>query len=162
MTQTPDSRSNTAVSKWLLAIVIVAGLFFGIGFYTFYYAKGGSYLSDDPNVCINCHIMREQFDSWQKGSHHGVAVCNDCHLPPSFPGRYIVKAENGFNHSRKFTFQDFHEPIAIRPANREVLQQNCLRCHAQLISESVGTFTHADDHQNCVRCHREVGHGAAH
>ena len=122
------------ISKWALAIMTLAGIFFGIGFYTFYYAKG---------------------------SHHGVAACNDCHLPQEFPNRYIVKAENGFNHSRKFTFQDFHEPIQIRPSNREVLQQNCLRCHTQLLSESVGVFEHADDHQNCVRCHREVGHGAA-
>jgi cytochrome c nitrite reductase small subunit len=58
--------------------------------------------------------------------------------------------------------QNFNEPIRVREHNREVVQRNCLRCHAQLISESVGSFTHADEHQNCVRCHREVGHGAAH
>lgn len=156
------TSANSSVSKLAFLIAILAGLFFGIGFYTFYYAKGGSYLSDEPTVCINCHIMREHFDSWQKGSHHAAAICNDCHLPQAFPVRYFVKMENGFNHSRKFTFQDFHEPIRVRPTNRVVIQQNCLRCHEQLISESVGTFHHADDHQNCVRCHREVGHGAPH
>jgi cytochrome c nitrite reductase small subunit len=42
---------------------------------------GTSYLSSDPAVCINCHIMQEQYDGWLHGSHHAVAVCNDCHLP---------------------------------------------------------------------------------
>jgi cytochrome c nitrite reductase small subunit len=106
--------------------------------------------------------MREHFDSWQKGSHHGVAICNDCHLPQAFPDKYVIKFENGWSHSRKFTMQNFDEPIRVRPHNREVIQRNCLRCHEQLISESVGSFIHADEHQNCVRCHREVGHGAPH
>jgi cytochrome c nitrite reductase small subunit len=153
---------SAPLQKWIAVIAILAGILIGLGFFTFYYAHGASYLSDDPAVCTNCHIMREHFDSWQKGSHHGVAICNDCHLPQSFPGKYLIKMENGWSHSQKFTMQNFNEPIRVREHNREVVQRNCLRCHAQLISESVGTFTHADEHQNCVRCHREVGHGAAH
>lgn len=149
------------VRRIAIFLALVLGVLFGLGFYTFYYAKGSSYLSNDPTVCTNCHIMREQFESWQKGSHHGVAVCNDCHIPHAFPSKYIVKFENGWNHSRKFTMQNFEEPIQIRQSNREVMQRNCLNCHEQLLSESIGTFTHADEHQNCTRCHREVGHGAA-
>lgn len=146
----------------VVAAATLAGVLLGLGFYTFQYAHGASYLSNDPVVCMNCHIMREHFDSWQKGSHHGVATCNDCHLPPSFPENYMIKFENGWSHSRKFTMQNFEEPIKLRQHNREVVQRNCLTCHAQLVSESVGTFSHADEHLNCVRCHREVGHGAAH
>lgn len=156
------AKPTAPVQKWIAVIAALAGVLIGLGFFTFYYAQGASYLSDDPTVCVNCHIMREHFDSWQKGSHHGVAICNDCHLPQSFPGKYLIKAENGWSHSQKFTMQNFDEPIRVRPHNREVVQANCLRCHAQLVSESVGSFEHADEHQNCVRCHREVGHGAAH
>ena len=56
----------------------------GIGTYTLFYAEGFSYLSDDPEVCVNCHIMQSQYDSWLKASHHDVANCVDCHLPHDF------------------------------------------------------------------------------
>ena len=59
----------------------------------------------------NCHIMQPQYDGWQKASHHGVAACNDCHTPHEFVPKYMVKAENGFWHSKGLTLQDFHEPI---------------------------------------------------
>ena len=31
----------------------------GLGLYTFVYAKGYSYLSNDPQGCANCHVMQE-------------------------------------------------------------------------------------------------------
>ena len=80
----------------LLAFCALLGAFAGGGGFTFYYAKGYSYLSNDPVACVNCHIMREQFDSWMGSSHRNVAVCNDCHIPHTFPPKYLVKADNGF------------------------------------------------------------------
>ena len=43
----------------LLGVVI--GIAVGIGVYTFAYARGWSYLTDNPAACANCHVMREQF-----------------------------------------------------------------------------------------------------
>lgn len=142
------------------SIAALAGVFFGVTFYTFYYAQGASYLSDDPVVCTNCHIMRSQFDSWQKGSHHAVAACNDCHLPASQPGRYLVKMENGFNHSRMFTFQNFHEPIQAREVSKTIVEENCRRCHQELVGGSIGAGVGHSEDLSCMQCHREVGHGA--
>ena len=51
----------------LLGVII--GIAVGIGAYTFAYAKGWSYLTDDPAACANCHVMQEQFDGWIKSSH---------------------------------------------------------------------------------------------
>ena len=80
--------------------------------------EGFSYLSNDPKACVNCHIMRDHYDGWQKASHHAVATCNDCHTPhDSLSPSTSSKAENGFWHSKGFTLQDFHEPIRIRPRN---------------------------------------------
>ena len=126
---------------------------------TFGYAEGASYLSADPAACANCHIMWPQYDSWQKASHHTVATCVDCHLPSDFVGKYVAKAENGWNHSKAFTLQDFPEPIAITPKNSDLLHRNCLRCHAALVHAQGG----ADDGAapRCVRCHASVGHGEA-
>ena len=40
----------------LLGVVI--GIAVGIGAYTFAYAKGWSYLTDNPAACANCHVMQ--------------------------------------------------------------------------------------------------------
>ncbi len=146
----------------------MVGAFAGAGGYTFVTAKGTSYLSNDPEVCTGCHVMREEYDGWRHGSHHAVAVCNDCHLPHQSVGaKLFVKALNGWNHSRAFTMQDFPEPIRIRPANAAVLEQNCLRCHALLVGDitahgTLGVPTDPAlkaDLYGCVRCHPTVGHG---
>ena len=134
----------------------MVGLLVGVGSYTFYYAQGASYLSNDPRACVNCHIMRTQYDGWQKSSHHFVATCNDCHVPHDLVGKYLTKAENGFWHSYGFTFQNFHEPIQMRERSRVILQENCLQCHASFVSEIAN---HAPEGQvNCIQCHRGVGH----
>ncbi len=145
------------IKKRQVTAAVVSGLLIGVGVATFSYAEGTSYLSTDPAACANCHIMQPQYDSWQKASHHTVATCNDCHLPVDFFGKYIAKAENGWNHSKAFTFQDFPEPIVITQKNADILHDNCLRCH--------GSLTHAQGGASdgvkprCVRCHASVGHG---
>ncbi len=138
---------------------ILTGALLGAGGYTFYYAKGASYLSNDPNACVQCHIMRDQFDSWQKASHHAFAVCNDCHAPKNFLGKWLTKASNGYRHSQAFTLQNFHEPIRIRPVNAAVLHANCLYCHREFVREITAHPFIEDEELYCVRCHVNVGHG---
>jgi cytochrome c nitrite reductase small subunit len=147
------------VSRILIVCVLV-GVSAGLGSYTFHYAAGTSYFSSNPAACVNCHIMREQYDGWQKASHHAVASCNDCHTPHALIPKYLVKAENGFWHSKAFTLQDFHEPIRIRPRNALVLNGACIHCHQDLVSEVVGHGTRGNETLNCVHCHASVGHGA--
>lgn len=137
------------------------GCLVGVGSYTFKYAEGASYLGNDSRTCANCHIMREHYDSWQKSSHHAVTGCNDCHLPQDFVSKYLAKAENGFCHSKGFTFQDFHEPIRIRPGNAKILQDNCVRCHQDIVAELVHHGSFGDGSHRCVDCHAAVGHGAS-
>ena len=62
-------------------VAVVLGAALGLGSYTFVYARGWSYMTDDPRACANCHVMNEQYDGWIKSSHRSVAVCNDCHVP---------------------------------------------------------------------------------
>jgi cytochrome c nitrite reductase small subunit len=119
--------------KLLLHVSI--GILLGSCGYTFYYAQGGSYLSNDPQACVNCHIMRSQYDGWEKASHHGFATCNDCHIPHDFFNKWLTKAENGYHHSVAFTFWNFHEPIHIKPGNAGVLNANCLFCHRAMCAK---------------------------
>ncbi|MBN2580925.1 MAG: cytochrome c nitrite reductase small subunit [Pirellulales bacterium] len=151
---------NTITFKSLLLLAAPLGLLAGVGVYTFHYAEGLSYFSTDPKACVNCHIMNDEYDSWIKGPHHATAVCVDCHLPDDFVGKYLAKASNGYHHTKGFTFDDFHEPIFIKPGNARILQENCLRCHGDFVHQIVvGAKTDADATQ-CVHCHAGTGHGA--
>jgi cytochrome c nitrite reductase small subunit len=147
------------MSKTIYLLLITLALFVGIGSYTFNYGEGLSYFSTDPKACMNCHIMRAQFDSWQKASHHTAATCVDCHLPHAFIDKYIAKAENGYNHSKAFTLQNFHEPIVITPKNSRILQDNCIECHISMVTEIAGQNHYSDQELQCVHCHSTVGHG---
>jgi cytochrome c nitrite reductase small subunit len=140
-------------------LAVALGLLLGAGVFTFRYAEGLSYFSTDPAACANCHIMQSQYDSWQKSSHHTVAVCVDCHLPHDLVGKYLAKASNGYHHSKGFTFQDFHEPIRIKPFNLTNLQKNCIECHQGMVHELVAGVRTDSDAVSCVHCHRDVGHG---
>src|SRR5688500_6326454 len=89
---------------------LTLGLAAGLGAFTFVYARGYSYLTNDPAACGNCHIMREHLDAWTKSTHRAVATCNDCHTPHDVLGKYTVKAKNGFWHSFYFTTGRFPDP----------------------------------------------------
>lgn len=140
-----------------LAFGISLGLVTGVGGYTFYYAKGASYLGNDPATCANCHIMREHYDAWAKSSHHAVATCNECHTPPGLVHKYLVKADNGFRHSLAFTTGRFPEPLRIKPHNRAVVEEGCRKCHQAVVRAMDGPHRRKEP-ALCVRCHRDVGH----
>lgn len=135
------------------------GILLGASGYTFYYAQGASYLSNDPQACVNCHIMRSQFEDWEKGSHHALATCNDCHMPHAFFPKWLTKATNGYHHSLAFTLWNFREPIRIKPGNSGVLNANCLYCHRDFVREITAHRVLEDEELYCVRCHNDIGHG---
>ena len=147
-------------ARTALISAVLAGLAVGLGLFTFVYAKGASYLSTEPGVCANCHIMQEHFDAWQRSSHRAAAGCADCHVPHEFIRKYAAKASNGFWHSYYFTTGTFHEPIQINERNRQVTEQSCRYCHQAMV-ESITVSVpreHFDDEVSCIRCHRSVGH----
>ncbi len=56
-----------------------------------------------------------------------------------------------------FTTQDFQEPILNTPGNADLLQHNCLACHAELVHDQ--SIVSVEGAPRCVRCHADVGHG---
>ena len=136
---------------------LALGVVVGIGGYTFTYAKGYSYLTNDPQACANCHVMREQFDGWVKSSHRSVAVCNDCHTPHDLVGKYYTKGLNGFWHSFYFTTGLFPEPIQITERNRRITEEACRFCHEDIVQAIEPTHVESKE-LSCLRCHRSVGH----
>lgn len=151
--------SKVDVSAGGLVAAAAVGIFLGSSAWTFRYAEGASYLSNDPRACVNCHIMRDQYDSWQKSPHHAVATCSDCHVPHDLVGKYATKAAQGYRHSKAFTLQDFHEPIQITPGDARVAADNCVRCHEALVSEITAAGHGPGDGADCLHCHAGIGHG---
>lgn len=140
-----------------LVLAILVGMLGGLGLFTFGYGDGASYLSNDPAACANCHVMQEHYDSWQNSPHRHVAVCNDCHMPHDFVGKWLTKTDNGFFHSLAFTTGGYPDPIQIKGRNINITQGACLHCHADTVhwmlpAESGGEMV------SCVHCHAQVGH----
>jgi cytochrome c nitrite reductase small subunit len=135
----------------------VVGLAAGVGAYTFIYARGGSYLTNDPAACANCHVMRDYYDAWAKSSHRAVAVCNDCHTPHALVPKYMTKASNGWHHSFAFTSGRFPDALQIKPHNLEITESACRSCHEQVTGAIEPISAHAST-LSCVRCHDSVGH----
>ncbi|MBK8479317.1 MAG: cytochrome c nitrite reductase small subunit [Opitutaceae bacterium] len=135
----------------------LVGLALGVGAYTFVYAKGYSYLSNNPQACANCHVMQEQYAGWMKSSHHSVATCNDCHTPHDLLGKYTTKADNGFWHSFYFTTGNYPENIQARARSRRITENACRRCHADLAHDIASPHAGGDT-LSCIQCHGHVGH----
>lgn len=150
---------------FVIPLFVVGGIAAGLGAYAMYMSRAHSYVSDDPSACINCHIMTPYYQSWQHSSHSQWATCNDCHVPhSSMASKYAFKAMDGLYHSAVFTIKG--EPQVIRPrdGSKEVIMNNCIRCHTHLNTEFVktGMLTYADVKEGqgkaCWDCHREVPH----
>jgi cytochrome c nitrite reductase small subunit len=155
---TNDSERAGSRRYWIAGLAIIFGILIGLSAFTFVYAEGFSYFSDDPNSCMNCHIMRDQFEGWNHSTHKAVATCNDCHTPhTNLVEKYLVKAVNGYNHSLKFTLGNFAEPIQITDLNARVAHNNCIECHQTAVSQI--SHVAIEEPLSCVRCHGNVGHG---
>jgi cytochrome c nitrite reductase small subunit len=140
----------------ILAVALF-GAMFAVGSYTFIYAKGFSYLTNDPAACANCHVMQNHYSAWLKSSHRSVAVCNDCHTPPGLLPKYLTKGINGFNHSFAFTTGRFPEPLRITRRNESVTESACRKCHGEVVLAIEGPHPETN-RLSCIRCHSTVGH----
>lgn len=151
--------------RWKLPITLVLAIFLGLFFYSIYLSKAGSYLSDNPQTCINCHVMVPQYATWNHGSHRELASCNECHVPHNnVVSTYYFKAKDGLRHATMFTFRLEPQVIHIKDAGIEVVQQNCLRCHEELIMTAEQQVNNKAFHSEretrlCWECHRETPHG---
>ena len=162
--------------QWQIPVIILLGVLVGTGLFIFRSSRAYSYLSDDPATCMNCHIMAPQFATWNHSSHRRVANCNDCHVPHNnVINKYYFKAKDGLRHATIFTLRNEPQVIQILEAGRNVVQDNCKRCHEQQLycmnchskfNDKGDEYTmtnwefsayHSD--RVCWECHREVPHG---
>lgn len=151
--------------KWKFPVLIITGSIIGLIAFIIYTSNAVSYLSDNPETCINCHIMVPQYATWQHSSHRENATCNDCHVPHNnIFNKYYFKAKDGLRHASMFTLRMEPQVIFIHEAGKNVVHNNCIRCHNELLTDSKlntqTNFKHYDkSERECWECHREVPHG---
>lgn len=154
--------------NWKVPVIFLLAIFVGLFSYIFYISRAYSYLSDKPETCVNCHIMIPQYTTWQHSSHSRVANCNDCHVPHNNVIRkYLFKAADGMRHATIFTLRMEPQVITIKEAGKNVVQENCIRCHQELIykvnlgkKDICNVSNHcSNDGRLCWDCHREIPHG---
>ena len=152
-------------SKWKYPFVVVWGFIFGFLLVIVVISNAGSYLSDEPKTCVNCHIMSPHYATWFHSSHREWANCNDCHVPhENFIRKYFFKASDGSRHATIFTLRLEPQVIMINEAGKEVVQNNCLRCHIERVNPVSATNVNGRNYKHgegmlCWECHREVPHG---
>ncbi len=151
-------------NNWKVIVIVLMGIFFGLSIYVFNISKAGSYLSDKPETCMNCHIMAPQYATWNHSSHREWTNCNDCHVPHNNVfNKYFFKAKDGMRHATMFTLRLEPQVIFIKDEGKEVVHNNCVRCHSNLldIDQKLANinFSHQRTDRECWECHREVPHG---
>jgi cytochrome c nitrite reductase small subunit len=158
-------RKVAPPARWLLPVVLMTGVTIGMVALVFRVSRASSYLSDDPDTCINCHVMAPQYLTWTQSRHRAVATCNDCHVPHDNVVRhYAFKASDGTRHAFMFTFRLEPQVIRIHAAGQRVVQDNCIRCHDATVHMTrlplvAGDDVHAVEGLRCWACHRETPHG---
>lgn len=151
--------------KWRGPATILVGGIVGLGFYLLQLSNATSYLSDDPQACVNCHLMTPQYITWTHSSHREVANCNDCHVPhDNALNKYFFKAKDGLYHASIFTLRAEPQVIRALGPSIEVIQSNCIRCHEDRVTDAkmVGMVANHEGHRTdriCWECHRTVPHG---
>ncbi len=150
---------------WRFAVIILMGIMSGILLLAVHISNAASYLSEEPETCINCHVMYPYFASWSKDSHARDATCVDCHVPQdNMIGKYYVKGTDGLAHATYFTMRWEPQVIQIKSRGTRVVQENCIRCHLDLVDmvqlvEVTARQAAKDEGKLCWDCHRETPHG---
>jgi cytochrome c nitrite reductase small subunit len=163
-----NKKRLTLTKGWRFLFTVFSGILTGLLLLIAYLSNALSYLSDEPNTCINCHLMIPQYSTWFNSSHRERATCNDCHVPhDNFLRKYLFKASDGMRHATIFTLRLEPQVIQIREAGIAVVQENCIRCHKDLVhsvsaSKVTGESFKAEKDMLCWNCHREVPHGRIH
>lgn len=155
-------------SRWRTVAVFFIAVITGLGMFMTKEAELVSYMSDDPLACVNCHVMTPVYNSWMHSSHREWASCNDCHVPHNnIFNMYYFKAKDGLFHASVFTARAEPEVMFMRKESQEVVQNNCIRCHVQQVTQ-VKYDGYIKDHaknrteRQCWSCHQEVPHGTVH
>ena len=108
--------------------------------------------SEGPEFCAGCHVMEGEYEAWLHAGAHRRVKCVECHLPNrSLASHYTWKSIDGLKDTIAFYSGRVEERIGISAHGREVVQDNCVRCHATTVEQ-------IDQERLCWDCHRRLAH----
>ena len=155
-------------SRWLPYAIVIFGSIVGLSTFLAKESEVISYMGDDPKTCVNCHVMTSEYNSWMHSSHREWTSCNDCHVPQNNVfNKYYFKAKDGLFHASVFTLRQEPDVMFMREASAEVVQDNCIRCHVQQVTQTkydgfINDHVKNRTDRKCWSCHQEVPHGTVH
>ena len=134
---------------YLLVLAII--LLIGGGFLAF--GRPGIYAkSETPEFCGSCHVLDLEYEAWFHSGAHRRIKCVDCHLPNDTLARHLAwKTVDGVKDAAAFHTGRISDPIRLSQHGATVVNDNCRRCHAEMISR-------INEDRQCWDCHRSLSH----
>jgi cytochrome c nitrite reductase small subunit len=138
--------------KIMTYFVVAAVIMAVLGLFVTFGPPGLYAKSESPAFCGSCHVLKTQYETWFHSGAHASIKCIDCHLPNNnFPNHLFWKTLDGVKDTVKFHTGMVSERIRISEHGAHVVQANCQRCHAELISR-------VKIERQCWDCHRGKTH----
>lgn len=133
-----------------IRFVVILALFIGAGIVIG--SSAAMTATDQARFCGGCHSMAEAALTHSK-SLHAKLTCNECHAPYPLPAKLPFKAAEGLRDAFATVSGNIPDLIHAGVKTREVVQENCRRCHGSVL-ESVNMTVKS----HCTDCHRHVPH----
>jgi cytochrome c nitrite reductase small subunit len=141
-------KSTTVSFRFFVLLFVALTVFPLLSFGSSKYPEG----PDKSEYCIGCHVMEAQYEAWMHSGAHRRKDCVDCHLPNENKFvHYLWKSIDGLKDLIVFHSGQVPEQITISSHGREVLQNNCIRCH-----ETTVMVINTD--RQCWNCHKRISH----
>jgi cytochrome c nitrite reductase small subunit len=145
-------RSRSARKRLLRYAGLLVAVGAVVGVYVSFGPPGLFAKSSTPEFCAQCHVMEAEYESWFHSGGHRRLQCVDCHLPnENLPMHATWKGIQGMRDAFVFYSGTVPETIHLSERGAAILQQNCLRCHAE-------TVARINEDRNCWTCHRRLSH----
>ncbi len=154
-----DIKNKKSILLWdkkkILLLLLLAVPLLIIGTFSLMKLPVVSSAMDGPGFCGRCHVMQPYVETYLASSHRDAATCGSCHVPHDVLRGGAYKAYTGTKDLLAvLTGRDEH--IRISNLGKDVVQENCLRCHNTLMREIGDTRENGGSY--CFDCHRGVPH----
>jgi cytochrome c nitrite reductase small subunit len=138
--------------KWLKILTVMGTIAAGAGLFVAFGPPGLYAKSAEPEFCASCHVMETHYEMWFHNGGHRNLRCVECHLPNDNPINHLTwKSIDGMKDVWLFYSGKVPERIRLTAHGEAVLEENCRRCHAQLVSL-------IKEDRRCWDCHRRLSH----
>ena len=117
-----------------------------------------AYAGTASETCANCHVMDSMYENHFHAPHRTWTECSDCHLPhENVIAYYFEKGRQGMHDVYVFSTGTTPALIRLNENSREIVQENCIRCHEQAV-ETIMIGVQPFE-RRCWECHRGTAHG---